>query len=115
MYEKFLPYIDIADGLNRLRGNKKLFLRLLESFFSTTDIASVDPSLFEKNEDARIAAHSLKGVSGNLSLKKIYTCALELENAIKQSNPAAQLYVELFNAYKETEVLLLEVKELLGE
>lgn len=81
-----LPGIDVASGLPRVAGNKKLYLKLLRM------VAKDVPQTKEKLQNAimsgntdevRELAHSLKGSSGNLSITAVQAASLELESAAK--------------------------------
>ncbi|MDR2488852.1 MAG: Hpt domain-containing protein [Desulfovibrio sp.] len=87
-----LPGIDIATGLSRVAGNKKLYLKLLRHV--ATDV----PATLEKlsaavaGKDAhavREIAHSLKGASANLSITDVAASAEHLESAAKEEDFAA--------------------------
>ena len=74
--------LDTQDGLTRLAGNRKLYLKLLRQFTEQQGtvpaqigaaLAQGDPNLAER------LAHTLKGVAGNLGAKPVQTAADELE------------------------------------
>ncbi len=78
-----LPGIDVAGGLKRVADKRDTYLNLLARF--QEKYASF-PSELEKvmGEGRRMEAHnlihSLKGISGNLSLTKVFKIANELED-----------------------------------
>ena len=77
-------YVDFADGLKRVMNNTKLYVRLLTKFNNDTKIDPLLTALAEGNmENAQNAAHTLKGVSANLSLSELFKQCLELETQIK--------------------------------
>jgi len=88
--------VDIASGLERANGNKKLFSKLLLEFaarFATVQ-DEINRLISEKDlESAGRLAHTLKGVAGNLSASDIQMAAEELETAIRDKNAGA--YTEL--------------------
>jgi HPt (histidine-containing phosphotransfer) domain-containing protein len=78
-------YIDIDEGLKRVMDNKKLYAKLLAKFKNETTLDDIINALAQgRLEDARIAAHTLKGVSANLSLKQLFLKVQELEARIKE-------------------------------
>lgn len=81
-----LPGIDIASGLPRVAGNKKLYLKLLRH------VANDVPNIKEKINNAimegdlaaiREQAHSIKGSSANLSITGVASAAEKLETSAK--------------------------------
>lgn len=90
---EFLPYINVAEGLSRLMGNKKLYARLLKSYLTNTDTTKISSLIAEGNTSAAAeAAHSVKGVSANLSIQQVYELSKELELQLKnQQDPTAAL------------------------
>jgi len=80
-----IPGIDISAGLARMRGNKKLYKTLL--FKLRNNYASyhreIRAALDEGNpRQARILAHSIKGVAGSLGAERLQKSAALLESAI---------------------------------
>jgi HPt (histidine-containing phosphotransfer) domain-containing protein len=84
-------YIDLEEGLKRVVNNQKLYVKLLAKFKDETGLdellGDIDGG---RLEDARVKAHTLKGVSANLSLKQLFLKVQELEAQIKEgrSDPA---------------------------
>ncbi|EPR41173.1 PAS/PAC sensor hybrid histidine kinase [Desulfovibrio sp. X2] len=77
-----VPGLDMASGLARVRGNARLYRRLLLDFARTcgkaperlgAEIAAGDFEL------ARQEAHTLKGVAGNVGLLDVYAAAAHLD------------------------------------
>ncbi len=84
-----LPGIDIAAGLPRVAGNKRLYAKLL------LQVAAEAPALQEKLAAAVMAgdatavreiAHSLKGSAGNLAITPVAKAAEQLELAAKSGD-----------------------------
>jgi two-component system sensor histidine kinase/response regulator len=78
--------LDTNDGLARVAGNRKLYLKLLRQFIEqhgpavgqiTTALAQGDAVLAER------LAHSLKGVAGNIGAKLVQGSAGMLEKLIR--------------------------------
>jgi signal transduction histidine kinase/DNA-binding response OmpR family regulator len=76
-----------ADGLQRVAGNEKLYLRLLRQFLEqqagTAQSLSRALALGDHETAARIA-HSVKGVAGNIGFQELHADAAALEKAIER-------------------------------
>ena len=84
-------YIDFEDGKKRVMNNDKLYLKLLAKFKADTKLDNLEAAIAANDmEKARSAAHTLKGLSANLSLTELNKQSLALENQIKAgaANPA---------------------------
>jgi HPt (histidine-containing phosphotransfer) domain-containing protein len=102
---------DLADGLKRLQGNKKLYRKLLLSFATdyceaANDIRiALDAKDFERTHSL---VHNIKGLAGNLSASDLQTAAVNLEKLVKgvqkKTPPVKQLkfkFSELENALNQ--------------
>ena len=77
-------YIDFADGLKRVVNNTKLYVKLLTKFRNENKLDDLEAAIAAGDmEKAKNAAHTLKGVSANLSLTELYKQSLALETQIK--------------------------------
>ncbi len=81
---------DIDAGLNRLRGNERLFITLLRNF--ADDYKGIadqirDMLIAGDTDNARKAIHTVKGLAGNLSATLLHETVIELEKAVKE-NPS---------------------------
>jgi signal transduction histidine kinase/DNA-binding response OmpR family regulator/HPt (histidine-containing phosphotransfer) domain-containing protein len=99
---KSLPGFDLADGLKRLQGNKRLYVKLLSNF--ATDYGEVANEIHEAldAEDfdhAHSLVHNLKGLAGNLSATDLQAAAVNMEKLVKgvdqQAPPSKQLRLRL--------------------
>ena len=86
--------LDTKDGLSRVAGNQKLYLKLLRQFAeqqgpATTQISEAlakgDPALAER------LAHTLKGVAGNIGAKPVQTAAGAVEKLIRHRVKADEI------------------------
>jgi HPt (histidine-containing phosphotransfer) domain-containing protein len=80
--------IDVASGLERLAGNKRLYRDLLNQFVAKQESVGKRIAQALKQGDRNQAerlAHSLKGVAGNLGIIAIFHSAGNLEKAIRES------------------------------
>ncbi|MDR0495010.1 MAG: Hpt domain-containing protein [Treponema sp.] len=77
-------YIDMPDGVKRVMGNEKLYVRLLTKFRDGTNLSEIEAAFAEGNmEKAQNATHTVKGVAANLSLSELFKQCLALESQIK--------------------------------
>lgn len=87
---KVLPGIDLAKGIDRLQGNKNLYLKLLHEFGRnhSNDIEKIRRSLKEKElEVAQRQIHTFKGVVKSIAAVDLSAIAEDIEGAIKKGNP----------------------------
>jgi signal transduction histidine kinase/CheY-like chemotaxis protein len=81
-----LPGFDLADGLKRLQGNKKLYRKLLLSFATDYDAVAneireaLDAEDFDR---AHSQVHNLKGLAGNLAATDLQAAAVNMEKLVK--------------------------------
>jgi CheY-like chemotaxis protein len=102
-----LSGFDLADGLKRLQGNKKLYRKLLLSFASDYSGAAneIRQALDEGEFDqAHSLVHNLKGLAGNLAASELQEAAVKLEKLVKgvekKSPPANELNLKLSDLEK---------------
>jgi len=81
---EYMPYIDLNDGLNRIRGNKKLYAMMLKSFKANPMYPQAKAAVLNGDlKTAQLQMHSLKGVAGNLSLKELFNTVVPVEGVLK--------------------------------
>jgi CheY-like chemotaxis protein len=107
-----LPGFDLAAGLKRLRGNKRLYRKLLRDFGTDyTGVAGdVRQALDAKDfEHAHRLVHNLKGLAGNLAATALQAASVNLEKLVKgvqqKTPPAGELNLkmsQLENALQHT-------------
>jgi two-component system, sensor histidine kinase and response regulator len=81
--------LDVADGLNRVAGNMKLYRSLLRQFADqqADTVSAVRASLAREDfASAERLIHTLKGVSGNLGAKALSGLVAELERSLRDRN-----------------------------
>jgi signal transduction histidine kinase/CheY-like chemotaxis protein/HPt (histidine-containing phosphotransfer) domain-containing protein len=104
-----LPEFDLADGLKRLQGNKKLYRRLLLSFATDYCGAANDIRIALEAKDferTHSLVHNIKGLAGNLSATDLQASAVNLEKLVKgvqKNTPPAK---ELNLSFSELEIAL---------
>ncbi len=87
-----LPGFDLADGLERMQGNKRLYLRLLKSFLQHYEHVRQDiVSALEAGDYVQAAAiaHTIKGAAANLSITSLAACASRLQEMARSGNMQA--------------------------
>ena len=86
--------LNSVEGLLRVAGNRKLYLKLLRQFFVQQSEAPGQITEQLKAGDqpaAERTAHTVKGVAANLGVKTVQLAAGELEKAIHDRADAARL------------------------
>jgi CheY-like chemotaxis protein len=81
-----LPGFDLPAGLERLRGNKRLYRKLLLDFGTkyTETASEVREALDAKDfEHAHSLIHNLKGLAGNLEAIDLQAAAIAMEKLVK--------------------------------
>jgi HPt (histidine-containing phosphotransfer) domain-containing protein len=111
-YARFLPDIDLKDGVGRVMNKEAIYLRLLGKFkpreMAEDLIAKINTG---DAEEIRNAAHALKGSSANLAMPVISQAALLIEEEAKGGRTGAEHIPALTDALEALEV---KIKELLG-
>ncbi|MDR2356426.1 MAG: Hpt domain-containing protein [Clostridiales Family XIII bacterium] len=81
----FDEYVDIESGLRRVAGSAKIYVKILNSFLATEEFDKLTANLSAGDIEAAAAtAHGIKGMSGNLSLTKLYNETVAFEARLKQ-------------------------------
>lgn len=92
-----------ADGmLERFMGNEVLVERFLKQFLSDGNMQQLTAALAAgDNQAALTAAHTLKGVCGNLSMSRLYNLLTRQVAAMRADDwqSAADLMPEITQAY----------------
>lgn len=103
-------YIDVDTALKRVGGNMDLFKRLLGRFVAGNNFEALDNALKggDSEESARLA-HTLKGVSSNLSLDKVAALSASIEQLIKGGADYTACLEELRQAYDVTVAKIAEM------
>jgi two-component system sensor histidine kinase/response regulator len=81
--------IDIKDGLKRVGGNVQLYRGLLVKFAAKYSDAGLQVTTALQSGDREAAqriAHTIKGVAGNVGIKRIQLAAEKLEKAIREND-----------------------------
>ena len=103
-------YIDVDDALRRVGGNMDLYKRLLGRFIEGDSVELLENALGSGDmEEASRLAHTIKGVSANLSLEKIRSISVDLEQAIKCGSDHSSIFSQLKDAHKSTAQRIAEM------
>ena len=114
MDEVILPEIagvNLADGLNRVAGNKRLYRDLLRQFAKKQADAAVQISAALEDKDLKLAervAHTVKGVAGNIGIAEVQFAAQKLEKAIREGGDSVAALLDAFATSLETQVRAIE-------
>jgi CheY-like chemotaxis protein len=99
--------IEVAGGLQRVAGNKRLYVDLLRQFVAWQGSTAAEIEVALENGDRRLAerlAHSVKGVAGNIGIDGIFQLAGRLQNAIHESCDDAQVVLKEFSSELDRQV-----------
>ena len=103
-------YIDVDGALKRIGGNMGLFKKLLGRFIEGNNLEPLSEAAKSGNlEEAARLAHTLKGVSSNLSLTKVAALSADIEQLFKNGGDFTACLDELETAYAVTAGMIAEV------
>ncbi|UWP60224.1 Hpt domain-containing protein [Ruminococcus gauvreauii] len=92
--------IDYDAAVARFSGNSGLYLRFLHKFLQDENMELFTCSMREEHyEDALLAAHTLKGVAGNLGLTRLFDLCSQIVVDLRSDNTAQAQ--KLFPSAKE--------------
>lgn len=76
--------IDVNDALDRFMNNEAMMLKFLKRFSQDQNMEKLRQAVSAKDvQGAYTAAHTLKGVTGNLSMKRLYTLLSEMVEPLR--------------------------------
>lgn len=82
--------VNVDSGLERFMNNEALFLKFLLRFPADPNFGQLENALASGAlKDAFTAAHTLKGVTGNLSLDALYRLVDPVVEALRREDAAA--------------------------
>jgi HPt (histidine-containing phosphotransfer) domain-containing protein len=111
---EFLPGFDLSVGLERLRGNKRLYRKLLLDFGAkyTQVAAEIHETLDAKDlRQAHSLIHNLKGLAGNLAATDLQAAAIEMEKLVKGESKKASPAKNLNSKFSDLESALNQALE----
>jgi HPt (histidine-containing phosphotransfer) domain-containing protein len=100
MLEKY--GIDTKSGIARFSGNQTLYEKFLKRFLDDKNFEKLQAALETDNiEEAYTAAHTIKGVAGNLSIDSVYNASMPLNEVLKSGDlqTAKILFVDFRKLY----------------
>ena len=86
-----IPGLDTTDGLGRVRGNRKLYVKILRQFADQQGPALDQIADALERDDYALAerlAHTLNGVAGNIGARAVQSAAGVLERVIRDRSNA---------------------------
>ena len=104
--------VDVAAGLQRIAGNKRLYRDLLTQFavkHESTGRTISEALASGDRSKAEHLAHSLKGVAGNLGMTEIFQAAGKLEGAIRESQTGVEDLIEELTSALDRQVRNIQV------
>ena len=99
--------VDVAGGVKRVAGNKKLYRDLLTQFAEKQGDAGSQIAEALQSGDAKLAeriAHTVKGVAGNLGIATVQLSAGLVEKAVREGDPATGALLSDFSKLLQTQV-----------
>lgn len=78
---------NVDDALSRFMGNEALYLRMLAKLPKAIEESEVMPCFEEGDKEGALAkAHTLKGVTGNLSVTPLFDAYSEIVSLLRSDN-----------------------------
>lgn len=79
--------IDVKDALQRFMENESMLERFLDKFTDDKNFSKLKEALDSGNAEAALeASHTLKGVSGNLSMTPLFDLLTEQVKRLREGN-----------------------------
>jgi len=103
--------VKVADGLNRVAGNRRLYRDLLGQFAAKQGNAAAEISIALEKGDLKLAervAHTVKGVAGNLGITGVQSAAQKLEKALRDGEGTVSAALVEFASMMGTQVQAIE-------
>jgi two-component system sensor histidine kinase/response regulator len=105
--------LDSANGLHRVGGNNKLYVKLLRQFASeqADAVEQIRAALTTHDtESATRLAHTLKGVAGNLGAGPVQAAAAAVEKLLRDGSPADEIDSALGKVTAVLDPLLVRIR-----
>ena len=103
--------VKVADGLNRVAGNRRLYRDLLGQFAAKQGDAAAQISTAIESGDLKLAeriAHTVKGVAGNLGITEVQSVAQRLEKALRDGEGTVAAVLDEFAGAMGAQVQAIE-------
>lgn len=94
--------VDVDSAMNRFMNNSGLYEKFLLKFLDDENFSKIFPALSQDDfETALNAAHTLKGISGNLGMMELFDLCSEMVSSIRGNNydNAKSIFEPLKSAY----------------
>lgn len=104
--------VDVDGALERFLGNTDLFHKFLIKFLDDSNMKKLRAAMAAGNvTDAFSAAHTLKGVCGNLSLIKLQKIVSEQTELLRKKDMAgaAKMMPEILDEYNHISTIIREL------
>jgi len=91
--------VNVIDGLNRVAGNRSLYLKLLSQFVSQQAGAATQIATAIDAGDRKLAeriAHTVKGVAGTIGISDVQSAAQKLEKGIRDGQDSVPMLLDQF-------------------
>jgi len=95
--------MDVTGTMARFGGNEALMMRFLLGFPKDQTMGSLRDAMTSGNREAqKVAAHSLKGLSGNLGLTPVFEASSAMMDTLRanEDTDVSSLYDALEQAYQ---------------
>jgi len=105
--------LDTRDGLMRVAGNRKLYLKLLRQFAEQQgpSVGQIQTALTQGDGPlAERLAHTLKGVAGNIGAKAVQSAAGALEKAIRDRATQAEVEAAVRSVASDLDPLVAQLR-----
>jgi CheY-like chemotaxis protein/HPt (histidine-containing phosphotransfer) domain-containing protein len=109
-----LPGFDLAAGLKRLRGNQRLYRKLLVDFGTQYSGVAAEIHAALEAQDMKHAhslVHNLKGLAGNLEATALQIAVVEMERLVKGKSEVTASKKELWQKFANLEDALNQAVE----
>jgi signal transduction histidine kinase/DNA-binding response OmpR family regulator/HPt (histidine-containing phosphotransfer) domain-containing protein len=103
--------VKVADGLNRVAGNRRLYRDLLGQFAAKQGGEAAQISAAVARGDLKLAeriAHTVKGVAGNLGISEVQSVAQRLEKALRDGEGTVSAVLGEFADVMSAQVQAIE-------
>jgi signal transduction histidine kinase/DNA-binding response OmpR family regulator/HPt (histidine-containing phosphotransfer) domain-containing protein len=106
-----IPGVNVADGIKRVAGNRRLYRDLLGQFATKERDAAAQISTALESGDTKLAeriAHTVKGVAGNIGIIEVQSVAQKLEKAIRDGEGTVSTLLVEFASVVRAHVQAIE-------
>lgn len=109
-------YLDLDAGLARVRGNQKIYKRMLGLFLESGEFAAFEEAMAAQDYPrAAEVAHGIKGMTGNLGFTKLYETSAELMVQLRAGPADEALLADYRDAYTKSRALAEAALPTLGD